>query len=53
MFYNYKKLYSITLQGGFDAQYRIAMVDVGGLGKQNDEATIAASDMYLMIKGIS
>lgn len=50
MFYNYKKFYSITLQGICDAQYRFTMIDVGGFGKQNDGATLAASDMYLKMK---
>lgn len=50
MFYNYKKFYSITLQGVCDAQYRFAMIDVGGFGKQNDGATLAASNMYLRLK---
>ncbi|XP_046672970.1 protein ALP1-like isoform X2 [Homalodisca vitripennis] len=50
MFYNYKKFYSIALQGVCDAQYRFSMIDVGGFGKQNDGATLAASDMYLKIK---
>lgn len=59
LFYNYKKLkpnsnffltklkkfYSITLQGVCGAQYRFAMVNVGGFGKHNDGASLAASDI--------
>ncbi|KAK3795995.1 hypothetical protein RRG08_035172 [Elysia crispata] len=46
MFFNYKKFFSVTLQGVSDANYRFINIDVGGYGKQSDGGTFQASEFY-------
>lgn len=50
MFFNYKKYFSVVLQGVVDAQYRFIVIDVGGYGKQSDGGTFQASDFYHALK---
>lgn len=49
MFFNYKKYFSIVLQGVADASYKFITVDVGGYGKQSDGGTFQASDLYKLL----
>lgn len=49
MFFNYKKYFSIVLQGIADANYRLIAIDVGGYGKQSDGGTFQSSDFYKML----
>ncbi|GFO30197.1 protein antagonist of like heterochromatin protein 1 [Plakobranchus ocellatus] len=46
MFFNYKKYFSVVLQGVVDARYRFIAIDVGGYGKQSDGGTFQSSDFY-------
>lgn len=46
MFYNYKKYFSVVLQGVVDANCQFIAIDVGGYGKQSDGGTFQASDFY-------
>lgn len=46
MFFNYKKFFSVILQGVSDANYRFTNIDVGGYGKQSDGGTFQASELY-------
>lgn len=50
MFFNYKKYFSIVLQGLVDASYKFITVDVGGYGKQSDGGTFLASHLYEFIE---
>ncbi|XP_014220279.1 protein ANTAGONIST OF LIKE HETEROCHROMATIN PROTEIN 1-like [Trichogramma pretiosum] len=45
-FYNYKKYYSVTLQGLVDANFRFISIDVGGFGSQHDSTTFLFSKLY-------
>lgn len=47
MFYNYKKYFSIVLQGLVDANYKFINIDVGGYGKQSDGGTFRSSALFL------
>lgn len=49
MFYNYKKYFSIVLQGLVDANYRFINIDVGGYGKQSDGGTFRSSALLLYL----
>lgn len=49
MFFNYKKYFSIVLQGLVDASYKFITVDVGGYGKQSDGGTFLASHLHEFI----
>lgn len=46
MFFNYKKYFSVVLQGVVDARYKFIAIDVGGYGKQSDGGTFQASELY-------
>ena len=46
MFFNYKKFFSVILQGVADAKYRFINIEVGGYGKQSDGGTFQASELY-------
>ena len=50
LYYNYKKFYSITLQGISDARYRFISIDVGGYGRQHDANTWRNSGFYKLLK---
>lgn len=49
MFYNYKKFFSIVLQGLVDANYRFINIDVGGYGKQSDGGTFRSSSLFVYL----
>lgn len=49
MFFNYKKYFSIVLQGVADASYKFITIDVGGYGKQSDDGTFKVSDLYKLL----
>ena len=51
MFFNYKKYFSVVLQGLVDANYRFISVDMGGFGKQSDGGTFLDSDLFSFIDG--
>ena len=51
MFFNYKKYFSIVLQGLVDGNYKFITVDMGGVGKQSDGGTFLASDLFSFIDG--
>ncbi|XP_039278270.1 protein ALP1-like [Nilaparvata lugens] len=50
MFFNYRKFFSIVLQGLVDASYKFITVDVGGYGKQSDGGTFLASHLHKFIE---
>ncbi|XP_053691921.1 uncharacterized protein LOC128740406 [Sabethes cyaneus] len=50
MYYNYKKIFSLVLQGVADAKCKFICVEVGGYGKQSDGGTFNASALYQLIK---
>lgn len=50
MFYNYKKYFSIVLQGLVDGHYRFTSIDVGGYGKQSDGGTFRASSLSALLE---
>lgn len=50
MFWNYKKFFSVVLQGLVDANYKFITVDMGGYGKQSDGGTFMASDLFNFIE---
>lgn len=50
LFYNYKKYFSIVLQGVVDAKYRFQFIDIGGYGKQNDCGTLYESTFYKFLQ---
>lgn len=50
MFYNYKKFFSVVLQGVADADYRFVTVDIGAYGKQSDGGTFKSSDLYYLLE---
>lgn len=50
MFFNYKKFFSVVLQGLVDAHYKFLVVDIGGYGKQSDGGTYMASDLLHFIE---
>lgn len=49
MFFNYKKYFSIVLQGVADAFYKFITIDVGGYGKQSDGGNFQAFDLYKLL----
>lgn len=49
MFFNYKKYFSVVLQGVVDANYKLIAIDVGGYGKQSDGGTFQSSDFYKLL----
>lgn len=49
MFFNYKKYFSVVLQGVADANYKLISIDVGGFGKQSDGGTFYCSDFYKLL----
>jgi len=51
MFFNYKKYFSVVLQGLVDADCKFIIVDMGGFGKQIDGGTFLASDLFSFIDG--
>ena len=51
MFFNYKKYYSVVLQGLVDANYKFITVDMGGFGKQSKGGTFLASHLFSFING--
>lgn len=51
MFLNYKKFFSVVLQGLVDAKNKFITIDVGGFGKQSDGGTFMASDLFHFING--
>lgn len=50
MYYNYKKFFSIVLQGVADANCKFITIEVGGYGKQSDGGTFNASQLYKQLK---
>uniref|UniRef100_A0ABD2WDW9 DDE Tnp4 domain-containing protein n=1 Tax=Trichogramma kaykai TaxID=54128 RepID=A0ABD2WDW9_9HYME len=45
-YYNFKRYYSMTLQGLVDAHRRFLSVDIGGYGSQHDSITFHSSHLY-------
>lgn len=45
-YYNYKKYFSIVLQGLADADYKFVSVEVGSYGKQSDGGIFSTSSLY-------
>lgn len=50
MYFNYKKYFSIILQGLVDAHYKFIIIDVGGYGKQSDGGTFLVSHLHEFIE---
>jgi hypothetical protein len=50
MFFNYRKFFSIVLQGLVDDHYRFTSIDVGGYGKQSDGGTFRASTLSKLLE---
>lgn len=50
MFYNYKKYFSLVLQGVADANCKFITIEVGGYGKQSDGGTFSSSQLYQQLK---
>lgn len=50
MFYNYKKFFSLILQGVADANCKFIAIEVGGYGKQSDGGTFASSQIFELLK---
>lgn len=48
-YFNYKKYYSVVLQGVADADCKFIAIDVGGYGRQSDGGTFMASEFYDML----
>lgn len=51
MFLNYKKFFSVVLQGLVDANNKFITIDVGGFGKQSDGGSFMPSDLFHFING--
>jgi len=49
MYYNYKRYYSIVLQGFADAWYRFIAIDVGAYGKQSYGGIFRQSSLYQLL----
>lgn len=49
MFFNYKKYFSVVLQGIADANYKLIAIDVGGYGKQSDGGAFQSSGFYRLL----
>lgn len=50
MFFNYKKYFSIILQGLVDANYKFITVDIGGNGKQSDGGTFLVLHLHKFVE---
>lgn len=48
-YYNYKKFFSLVLQGVSDADYKFMIVEVGGKGKQSDGGTFHFSRLNKLL----
>lgn len=48
-YYNYKKFFSLVLQGVSDADYKFIIVEVGGKGKQSDGGTFHFSRLNRLL----
>jgi len=54
LFFNYKKYFSVVLQGLVDAHYKFITVDMGGgrgFRETNDGGTFLASDLFSFSDG--
>jgi len=49
MYYNYKRYYSIVLQGLADARYRFIAVEIGAYGKQSGGGIFRHSSLYQLL----
>ena len=45
MYFNYKKFFSIVLQGVVGADYKFICIDVGAYGKQSDSGVFGYSNL--------
>jgi len=51
MFFNYKKHFSVVLQGLVDVNYKFITVDMGDFRKESDGGRFLASDLFSFIDG--
>lgn len=49
MYYNFKKLHSITLQTVVDGNNKFTFIEVGGCGKRHDSYTLRHSNFYKLL----
>lgn len=50
MYYNYKKYFSIVLQGVVGSDYRFVCIDVGAYGKQSDSGVFGYSNLIKQLE---